>query len=219
MSENSGFEEELEAGERKHRKIVKYDMELFVAIIIFVIIVVTVNFILKADYKPVGKIKPELPPSIIECNKSILNVAETFRKNSTDLQARASVDASKMSFDTVISYYNKVITKGTDEAVTIRVLDSCYMVAFRFRDTLESQKGLNEAGITPPVINGMDNDIRQLKAKIDSLVAGVDSYNSSGFFLKLNWLTPFPGKIEYNHVALPEVQPIVASSADSVQKR
>ena len=221
MDQNTGFEEVLEAQEKKHKKFIKYDFEALVVICVFIIVMIIVNFTLKSGYKNIGKLKPTLAPAVIECNKSILNVAETYRKNSTDLQGRSSVDGAKMSFDTVIAFYGKTITKGTEEGVIIRVLDSCYMVAYRFRSVLVSQKGLNEAEVSSAMIQGMDADIRHLKEKSDSLVAAVDSYNSSGLLLKLSWLTPYPGTIEYTHTILPDLQPVpaVVPAADvSVKK-
>lgn len=219
MEDKNAFEEGLEAQEKKHKKFIKYDFEALVVICIFVVVLVVVNFTLKADYKCIGKIRPEIAPMVIECNKSILNVAETFRKNSTDIQARTSVDAAKMSFDSVILYYGKTITKGSEEAQFIRVIDSCYMVAWRFRNILEAQKDLNQAEVSQTMIQDMDNDIKHVKDKADSLAAAVDSYNGSGFLLKLNWLTPYPGKIEYTRNTLPDLQPIVAPIAEALPKK
>ncbi len=219
MNDNNAFEENLEAQEKKHKKFIKYDFEALVVICVLVVVLVVVNFALKANYKNIAKIKPGLAPAVIECNKSILNVAETYRKNSTDIQGRNDVDAAKLSFDSVIYYYGKMISKGTDEDVFIRVIDSCYRVAWRFRNVLESQKGLNEAEVSSTMIEDMDSDIRRLKEKADSLVAAVDDYNAAGFFLKLNWLTPYPGTIEYTRNPLPDLQPVVIPAAEEISKK
>ncbi len=217
MATDSQYEQELEAEEKKHKKILKYDLELFVILIIFIIFVTIVNLILRADYKVVAGMKPTLAPTLVECNKSILNAAETFRKNATDVQARAAVDAAKLSFDSAILYYGRTIQKGTPDGVVLNVFDSCYMVALRFRSVLESQQHLAEYGVTPEMIAVMDNDINALRGKLDTLTAKVEVYNSSGFFLKFSWLTPYPGTIEHDRVALPELQPvIVAAPQDSL---
>lgn len=214
MATNPNFEEELEKQEQKHKKIVKYDMEILIAFFVVLIIIIIENFFLKANYKAVGEAKSGLAPAIIECNKSILNAAETYRKNSGESNAVAIVDAAKMSFDTAIGYCGKTLPmKGTKEGRIVDVLDSCYMTAFRFHNVLESQKNLHEAGVTVSMINNMDKDINRLKENIDSLVAGIESYNSSGFCLKFSWVTPYPGTIEYRHFPLPEVQPFVDTVA------
>ncbi|HMD14175.1 MAG TPA: hypothetical protein VKI62_06085 [Bacteroidota bacterium] len=209
------FEEELKAEEQKHKKIIKYDLETFIALFIIVAFVVTANLVLKSDYKDIGKLKTEVSPALNECNKGILNVSETFHKNSTDDQARTSVDSVKTLFDGSIVYYGQMVKKGTDVALIIHVIDSCYKSAVEFRNVLGTQKGLAENGVSGVTLDAMDNSIKNLKGKIDSLVTSVDAYNASGFFLKFSWVTPYPGPIEYTHVVLPEIQPLATNTPDT----
>ncbi len=208
------YEEELEAEEKKHRKFIKYDMELFIVLIIVVVFITAVNLILKSEYKSISSTKPDVAPAVVECNKNILNAAETYHKNSSDSAARATVDGAKASFDAALAYYGRTIKKGTEEAVFLSVVDSCYMTAFRFRSVLRAQKDLGSSGVSDLMLNNVDTGIRQLKQEIDSMVVGIDAYNQAGFILKFNWLTPYPGKIEYNHASLPDLEPIVALPAE-----
>ncbi len=203
------YEEQLEKEEKKHKKIVKYDTEIFVVLVIVVLFVTVVNLILKSEYKSISSIRPNLAPAVVECNKFILNAAETFHKNSSDSAGRAEVDAAKSSFDGALAYYGRTVKKGTEDALYLNVIDSCYMTAFRFRTSLRSQKDLRGGGITDEMLANIDTGIRDLKQKIDSLVSGMNEYNAAGFFLTFSWLTPYPGKIEFTHSTLPDLEPIV----------
>jgi|GEM_PF-6094590 len=209
------FEEELKAEEQKHKKIIKYDLETFIALFIIVAFVVTANLVLKSAYKDIGKLKTEVSPVLNACNKDILNASETFHKNATDVQARTSVDSAKTLFDGSIVYFGQMVKKGTDAGLIIDVIDSCYKAAVGFRNVLGSQKGLAENGISDETLGAMDNSLKSLKGKIDSLVTSVDTYNASGFFLKVSWVTPYPGTIEYAHVILPEIQPLATNTPDT----
>lgn len=200
------YQQELEAEEKKHRKIIKYDMEIFVVLLVLAIVVTTINFILKGEYQSVAKAKSGVAPAIIECNKSILNMAETFRKNSTDSVERVNVDIAKISFDAAIVYYGTVMKKNMDDGDIVHVIDSCYLMAVRFHDVIQSQKSLSETGITSAMLTGLKSDIKHLKEKANLLVTGIDEYNSSGLLLKVSWMTPYPGKIEYQHAMLPDIQ-------------
>jgi len=212
MTAESGFEEELKAEEKKHKKILKYDLETFIVLIVIVGFIVVTNLILKSNYKPIGRIRAGVAPALIECNKGIMNVAETFRKNTTDDQARASVDAAKLSFDGAILYYGKSVTKGVSDGVIVSVLDSCYEAASRFHDVISKQQNLDGLGVSENMLTVMDNDIKRLKEKTDSLMVGIDEYNTSGFFLKLSWATPYPGTIAYDRINLPELQPMATTT-------
>ena len=207
------FEEDLETQEKKHKKFVKYDLRILVVLLVVLVFIIVENFFLKADYKAVSEPKVGIPSAISECGKSILNVAETYHKNSGDSGGVAAVDAAKLSFDTAIGYFGKVVKKGTKDDAIVTVIDSCYRTAIRFHTVLTAQKNLQIAGVSIPMINNLEKDIKHLRVIIDSLVTGIDAYNSAGFCLKFSWLTPYPGQIEYTHTDLPEVQILQDTSA------
>lgn len=207
MPPESQFEQELEAQEKKHRRWMKYDLETIVVILVIAAFVVVVNLGLRSEYRSIGKVKSGIAVSMTECNKSILDVAETYRKNTFDSLARARVDGAKMSFDTAITDYNRFVNKRENDGLLVRELDSCYLAAATFRTMLGSKKALSSSLVTPEMLDVMDNQIRHLGVMIDSLAVGVEAYNSSGFFLTFSWLTPYPGKLEYQHSPLPELQP------------
>jgi hypothetical protein len=218
MSTVSDFEKELEVQEKKHKKILKYDMEILTILILAAAFVAVASLVLKSAYKPVKEAKSGLAPALIECNQSILRNAETYMKNSTHYAARESVDARKKTFDAAIGYYGTVTKKGTREGLILDAFDSCYNGAVQFRNVFELQEGLSDAGISDEMLAGMDNRIKLLKVKRDSLVAGIEAYNATGFFLAFSWLTPYPGTIEYKAPPLPELQPIIDSSHVSSPK-
>ncbi len=64
------FEEELKAEEQKHKKIIKYDLETFIALFIIVAFVVTANLVLKSAYKDIGKLKTEVSPVSTHATKT-----------------------------------------------------------------------------------------------------------------------------------------------------
>ena len=213
MSDNNNdFAHELEVEEKKHKKVVEYDLVIFGVLIIVFAFAAVSTLVLKSAYKPVKDVKYSVAQALQQCNKSILTAAETYRKNTTDMAARDRVDAGKTAFDAAVSYYGGVAKKGTGEGVMLAAVDSCYRCGARFRDTLEVQRNLIDAGLSADMLNGMEKDLNRLKEKRDSLLAGIEAYNSNGFFLKLSWITPYSGKIEYTSGALPELQPIAPSS-------
>ncbi|HUL44487.1 MAG TPA: hypothetical protein VLY03_09025 [Bacteroidota bacterium] len=212
MTAETGFEEELKAEEKKHKKILKYDLETFIVLIVIVAFVVFTNLMLKSSYKPVGKVRAGIAPALIECNKSILNVGETFRKNTTDDNARIAVDAAKLAFDGAIAYYGKSVTKGVSDGIIVSVLDSCYQSAVHFHNVISTQQNLDGLGVSTAMLTSMDNDIRRLKEKADSLMTGIDAYNSTGFFLTFSWVTPYPSTIAYDRIILPEMQPMATTT-------
>ncbi len=207
MSPESQYEQELEAQEKKHRRWMKYDLETLVVLLVIAAFVVLVNLSLRSDYRSIGKVKSAIAPAMTQCNKSIMDVAETYRKNALDTLARVRVENAKLSFDMAIIDYNKIVNNRANDGQIVSELDSCYLAAAMFRSALGSKKIINENSVSTEMLNAMDNDIKRLGTMIDSLVIGVNSYNSSGFFLTFSWLTPFPGKLEYNHFTLPELQP------------
>ena len=207
MPTESQYEQELEAQEKKHRRWMKYDLETLVVLVIIAGFIVAVNLILRTDYRSIGKVKSALAPTMNQCNKSIMDVAETFRKNSVDSASRARVEGAKISFDIAITDYNKLLNNRANDGVIVSELDTCYLAAVNFRVALGAKKTLNVNEISTDMLDAMDKDISHLGTMIDSLTAGVDSYNASGFFLTFSWITPFPGKLQYQHLKLPELQP------------
>jgi hypothetical protein len=210
MSTNDAYEKELEAEEQKHKKLIKYDVELIVIALVIVAFTTIVNLYLKSEYKGISEIRPDLAPAVIECNKSILNAAETYRKGVTDTTLRVAVDETKLAFDRSILYYGKVVKKGTDETTLLTAVDSCYFSAVRFRTALRTSKELKEAGVTDLQLTAVDNAITALHQKIDTLADAVAGYNKAGFLLKFSWLTPYPGTIEHSHAPLPDLEPMSA---------
>jgi hypothetical protein len=207
MSDNAEYEELLQKEEKKHKKILKYDMEIGITLVVIVIIISVANLSLKSNYQAIKEARAGIAPLMIECNKDILNAAETFRKNSTDSAAIVQIDKAKLAYDGAILYYGKTMKKGMDEGLIVAVLDTCFRAANTFRTTLESQPELLRTGVTVPMLNAMDKNILQIRTKIDSLIAGIESYNAGSFFLFLNSVTPYPGKIEYQRLNLPDVTP------------
>jgi hypothetical protein len=207
MSDNSEYEELLEKEEKKHKKFIKYDMEIGVFLLVVIIVISIANLSLKSNYQPIKEIRAGIAPLIIECNKDILNSAETFRKNSTDSLAITQIDKAKLAYDGAIVFYGKMMKKGMEEGVVVNVLDTCFNAANHFRTTLEVQPELVHTGLTVQMLNAMDNNILHLRGKIDSLVAAIETYNAGGFFLNLSSVTPYPGKIEFRRPLLPDVTP------------
>ena len=154
----------------------------------------------------------------MESNKDILNAAETFRKNSTDSASIAAIDKAKLTYDNAILFYSKTMKKGMEEGLVVTVLDTCFIAGNNFRTALEAQPEVLKNGLTVQMLNAVDNDMLRLRGKIDSLVAGIGTYNNSGFLLHLSSLTPYPGKVEFRHQPLPEValyrEPVPAPAPD-----
>ncbi len=208
MPPESQFEQELEAQEKKHRRWMKYDLETLVLLLVIAAFVVAANLNLRSAYRSIGQVKSALAPTMIQCNKGILDVAEAYRRNTIDTVSRARVDDAKLSFDQAITDFNKVVNIRQYDGRTVSELDTCYLSAAAFRQALGTRKVLNENAVTNDMLDALDKDIGTLGVMIDSLAAGVNDYNGAGFFLTFNWLTPFPGKLEYHHVRLPALQPI-----------
>jgi hypothetical protein len=203
------FAHELEVEEKKHKRVVEYDLVAFGVIILIVAFAAVATLVLKSAYRPVKEMKLNVAQALQQCNKSILTAAEAYRKNTTDYEARARVDAGKSAFDAAVIYYGTVARKGTGEGLMLAAVDSCYRVGLKFRATLASQWNLKESGVEAGMIGNMENDLKLLKEKRDSLMSGIESYNSSRFFLNFSWITPYSGTIEYNPVSLPEMELVV----------
>ncbi len=210
MSTNDEYEHELEVEEQKHKKIIKYDVELIVVALVIVAFTTIVNLYLKSEYKEISELRPTIAPAVVDCNKSILNAAETYRKGVTDTANRVGVDNAKLAFDQSILFYGRVVKKGTDDATLLNAVDSCYYSAVRFRSALRTAKELRESGVTDLQLADIDKTIAALHEKIDTLAANVAAYNNAGFLLKFSWLTPYPGTIEHSHTQLPELEAVSA---------
>ncbi len=207
------YEQQLELGEKKHKKLVEFDLVAVAIVVIVVAFLSITNLSLKSSYKPVREGKTNTTQALSECNKSLLNIAETFRKNTGDDQARAGIDAQKAAFDAAIGYYGAVVRKGTAEGVFLTAIDSSYRAAVATHRFLESQKDLKGDGVGPEMLANLDQTLKRLKDNRDALVAGIKAYNASGFFLAFSWMTPYPKKIEHAATPLPEFTPFAELAA------
>ena len=211
MSTINEFEKELETEEKKHKKILEIDFIGIAVIAVIIIAIVIVNLFLKSAYKPIRETESVISQSLTTCNKTILDLAETFRSNSTDSAARVIIDEGKRRFDVAIMFYGSTIKKG-NEGLLLEAVDSCYLVAARFRTMLESQGNLKEVGISAQMLNDIDRAVVLLKERRNMFLSEMQSYNNSGFMLNFNWLTPYPGKIAYTANASVEMEPVVKGS-------
>ena len=53
MNDNMEYEEQLEKEEKKHKKIMKYDMEIGIILLIVVVVVTVSNLMLKSSYESI----------------------------------------------------------------------------------------------------------------------------------------------------------------------